>query len=347
MLNHIIFQQLFEAQSSTYSYLIADPISKAAALIDPVLETVDRDLSLIKDMDLQLIYVLETHIHADHITGAGQIRKRLDTQIGVSHRAGASCADIQLEDGQSLALGDKKIQVLETPGHTNTCLSFYFEGCVFTGDALLIRGSGRTDFQEGSAETLYQSVTQKLFQLPEETLVYPGHDYRGLTSSTVALEKKLNPRLGGGRSQSEFVKIMSELKLAQPKKLDQAVKANLQCGLGVDNRSLRPQVVDGIPEVSVEDVHLQMKSVRLIDVRRPDEFDGELHHIPGAELVTLGEDLEKFLEQEDREQEMVFICRSGGRSGQATAKSIEMGFTKTVNMVGGMLRWNQANLPVE
>ncbi len=347
MSSPIIFQQLFEAQSSTYTYIIADQVSKEAAIIDPVLETVDRDLSLIEDLGLRLMYTLETHIHADHITGGGEIRKRLGTQIGISHRAGANCADIQLEDGQTLNLGDKKILVLETPGHTNTCLSFYFEGRVFTGDALLIRGTGRTDFQEGSAEKLYKSVTQKLFQLAEETLIYPGHDYRGFTSSTVALEKKLNPRLGGDRSLSEFVTIMADLNLPQPKKIDQAVKANLQCGLVSDIRALHPQLVDGIPEVSVEDVHLQMKNVRLIDVRRDDEFDGELHHIPGAELVTLGEDLENFLKQGDREQEIVFICRSGGRSGQATALSLQLGYTRTTNMLGGMLRWNQAGLPVE
>lgn len=347
MAQTLVFHQLFEPQSSTYTYLIADPQSRQAALIDPVIETIERDLKLITELGLQLMYVIDTHIHADHITAAGEIRKRTGAKTAVSRQAGVDCVDIPLEDGQVLSLGEHKLTAISTPGHTDTCMSFHIDDRIFTGDALLIRGSGRTDFQQGSAETLYKSVTNKIFKLPAETLIYPGHDYRGLTVTTVGTEKKHNPRLGGGRSLQDFVKIMSELKLAHPKKIDEAVPANLKCGLVSSQRVMHPQTVDGIPEVSVTDLKNHLGQVRMIDVRRPDEFVGELGHIPGAELVTLGSDLTQFLEKSDRTQEIIFVCRSGGRSGQATAESLQFGYTKTANMVGGMLRWNQENYPVE
>lgn len=352
MRSDIIFHQLFESESSTYTYIIADKKTKEAAIIDPVLETVDRDLKLIEELGLRLKYVLDTHIHADHITGAGEIRKRTQAKTAVSQEAGVDCVDISLEDGEELLLGDKKIRVIATPGHTNTCLTYSFEGMIFTGDALLIRGCGRTDFQQGSSEKLYESVHEKLFKLSSETVIYPGHDYRGQTSSTIELEKKFNPRLGESKTKDDFKKIMSELKLANPKKIHEAVPANLVCGKPKDARSIHPQVVDGIPEVTCEAVlaraeHVEAKKVRLIDVRRPDEFNGEFGHIKGAELITLGPELTHFLEHGDRSEEIVFVCRSGARSGAATTESIKLGYKFTINMAGGMIRWTERKQPVE
>ena len=227
----IIFYQLFEAESSTYTYIIADKKTREAVIIDPVLKTVDRDLKLIKELELKLVYVLDTHIHADHITGAGEIRKRTHAKTAVSAEAEVKCADISLLDGQELFIGDKKIIALATPGHTNTCVSYYIAGMLFSGDTLLIRGCGRTDFQQGSSDKLYDSVHQKLFNLLDETLVYPGHDYHGQTVSTIALEKKFNPRLAESISRDEFKKIMIGLKLELPKKIQEAVSANLACGV--------------------------------------------------------------------------------------------------------------------
>jgi glyoxylase-like metal-dependent hydrolase (beta-lactamase superfamily II) len=225
-----IFFQLFDSESSTYTYLIADSHSREAALIDPVLEHTERDLRLIDELGLKLKYILDTHVHADHITGAGEIRNKTGAKTGLSKSAQVECVDIPLTDGQELFLGDKKIQVLATPGHTDSCMSFYFEDKVFTGDALLIRGTGRTDFQQGSAEKLYDSVHSKIFTLPDNTLVYPSHDYKGQTSSTIALEKKFNARLGGAQTKADFIKTMSQLKLADPKKMHEALPANLACG---------------------------------------------------------------------------------------------------------------------
>ncbi len=352
MREDVIVYQLFESESSTYTYIVADKDSKEAAIIDPVLETVDRDLKLIEELGLKLVYVLDTHIHADHITGAGEIRKRTKAQTCVSLEAAVNCVDIPLKDGQELRLGAKKITVIATPGHTNTCLTYAFEGMIFTGDALLIRGCGRTDFQQGSSEKLFDSVHEKLFKLPAETIVFPGHDYRGHTSSTIALEKRFNPRLGESKTKEDFKKIMAELKLANPKKIHEAVPANLACGKPKDSRSIQPQNVDGIPEVTCEDVlahahHIESKKIRLIDVRRLDEFDGEYGHIKGAELFTLGPDLTNLLANGNKSEEIVFVCRSGGRSGSATAESIKLGYKYTMNMAGGMIRWTELQQPVQ
>lgn len=233
----LIFHQLFEKESSSYTYLLADPATREAIIIDPVLETVERDLSLIQELDLKLLYILETHIHADHITGSAEIKKRTSAKSAVSKKAGVCCADLELTENQELKFGGYSLKVMETPGHTSESLSFYCEGMIFTGDSLMIRGTGRTDFQQGSAKDLYESIHKKVFSLPGETKVYPAHDYKGLLFSTVDLEKKFNPRVGGGKSPEEFVQIMKDLKLAEPTKIHQAVPANLACGAVVTQAS--------------------------------------------------------------------------------------------------------------
>lgn len=343
----ILFYQLFESQSSTYTYLIADMETKEAAIIDPVWETVDRDLKLIRELGLYLMYILETHIHADHITGASEIRKNTMAQTAVSALTEIDCVDILLEDGRVLPLGNKNIKAIATPGHTNACMSFLFEGMVFTGDSLLIRGTGRTDFQEGSSSKLYDSIIQKLFSLPDETKVYPAHDYKGLTSTTIGLEKKLNPRIGGNRSKEEFQKIMEELQFTTPKKMHLALPANTGCGSLEIVRTMNPQSISGIPTVLNEDVFKKIGNVKIIDVRSPEEFHGELGHIRTSQLVTLGADLTKYLEAGDRFEEIIFVCRSGKRSKQATEESIRLGYKFTSNMAGGMVNWNEKYLPKE
>lgn len=230
MNRNFVFHQFFEAESGTYTYLLGDKASREAVLIDPVLETIERDLKWVDELGLKLKYIIDTHVHADHVTGAGELRSRTQAQTALSLKAGVACADINLVDGQELKFGPFTIRAIETPGHTDSCMSLYCEGRVFTGDALLIHGCGRTDFQQGSAERLYDSVHGKLFSLPSDTQVFPGHDYKGQLSSTIELEKRFNPRLGGGKTKAEFIKIMSELNLAHPKKIHEALPANMACG---------------------------------------------------------------------------------------------------------------------
>ncbi len=224
-------EQLFDSATGTYSYLVWDEKTGQAALIDSVLEQFERDTKLIKQLNLNLKYTLETHVHADHITASGLLRKEFGSAVMVHESSGLTCADKLLTDDDTLSLGDEKIYVMYTPGHTDTCVSFHIDGAVFTGDALLIDGCGRTDFQSGDAKTLYHSITEKLFALDDETLVYPGHDYLGLTSSTIAREKAFNSRLGNNRPEADFVALMDDLDLALPKRIHIAVPGNMQCGL--------------------------------------------------------------------------------------------------------------------
>lgn len=231
--NLYLFRQLLDETSHTYTYLLGDLESRSALLIDPVLEQRERDLQLLKELGLSLQYVLETHVHADHVTSSGFLRQQTQCQVGVGAPAAVSCADLQLKDGQTLALGALRLQVIATPGHTSGCTSYYCEQmkAVFSGDALLIRGCGRTDFQEGDSQQLFGSITKRLFTLPDDTLVYPGHEYKGRSNSSIAEEKAHNPRAGGGKSLAEFQKIMAELKLSPPAKIQEAVPLNLRCGL--------------------------------------------------------------------------------------------------------------------
>lgn len=226
----MIFYQLIEAETSTYTYLLADEITREAVLIDTVLECVERDYKLITEMGLTLKYILDTHLHADHITGSGELRQKTGAKVCISSKANVTCADIGLNDGDELSFGSYTLLALETPGHTDSCMSFKVESMIFTGDVLLVRGTGRTDFQQGSPDKMFQSIHEKIFRLPGPTKIYPGHDYKGFTYTTVEMEKKFNPRIGGNKSLAEFKSIMSDLKLAQPKKIDVAVPANMQCG---------------------------------------------------------------------------------------------------------------------
>jgi sulfur dioxygenase len=227
----MFLRQLYDAETSTYTYLVADDVARKAALIDPVREALARDSALLHELGFELVYVLETHIHADHVTSAGKLRE-LTGAVTVASPLGAECASARLRHGDVLALGALEIKALATPGHTRDSLSFLIEDNVFTGDALLVRGTGRTDFQSGDAGELYDSITKTLFSLPDSTKVWPGHDYRGQTQSTIGEERRHNPRLAG-KTREEFVRIMSELRLAPPKRIQEAVPANLTCGRDV------------------------------------------------------------------------------------------------------------------
>lgn len=230
----MIFRQLFEPQSSAYTYLLGCEESGEAALIDPVLETVERDLQLLRDLRLSLRYTIETHIHADHVTGAAQLRERTGCKAAVPEKSGADHADLAVREGEPIGIGSLRLDPLYTPGHTDDHHAYLLDrpgaARVFTGDALLIDGCGRTDFQNGDAATLYRSVHEKIFSLAPDTLIYPGHDYQDRWVSSVRQERARNPRLGGGTTLEEFVAIMKRLNLPPPSKMDIAVPANRGCG---------------------------------------------------------------------------------------------------------------------
>ena len=228
----MIFRQFFEPDTCTYSYLLGCERTHKAVLIDPVSSEVEDYIRQLEQLGLSLCYTFETHVHADHITASGQLRQRLGSKSVVHRDGGAPCADVQVVDGVSLQVGDLEFEVRHTPGHTQGCVSYVMADRVFTGDALLINGCGRTDFQQGDAGRLYDSIHGRLFTLPPDTLVYPGHDYNGNTVSTIKQEMAKNPRLGEGKSREEFIAIMENLKLDYPRYIEQALPANQGCGQG-------------------------------------------------------------------------------------------------------------------
>jgi glyoxylase-like metal-dependent hydrolase (beta-lactamase superfamily II)/rhodanese-related sulfurtransferase len=351
----LIFRQLMDQRSSTYTYLLADPHSRRAVLIDPVFEQARRDAALIAELDLTLDWTLDTHLHADHITGAWLLKQRLGSRIAISAQSGANGADRLLAPGERVEFAARWLEARATPGHTNGCMTYVLDDCsmAFTGDALLIRSAGRTDFQQGSAATLYHSVRSQIFTLPDECLLYPAHDYRGLTCSSVGEEKRHNPRLGGTRSEKDFAGFMANLGLGHPKQIDLAVPANLQCG-HVDAVAARPVEPDwapleythaGIYEVQPEWLHENLAAVQVVDVREPEEFDGILGHIETARLIPLNRLRERSAEL-DHNRPVVAVCRSGGRSARAVAILEEAGFGKVANLSGGLIHWLALELPV-
>lgn len=227
----MIFRQLFEPLSSTYTYLLGCEETGLAVLIDPVINSIERDLAEIHSLGLKLAYTLDTHIHADHITSALELRKKTGSKIAAPAIDRLPCTDIGIEEGMPFQVGGLTLQPLHTPGHTDGHFAYRFEDQIFTGDALLIDGCGRTDFQNGDTDTLYKSVTEKFFTLPDDTLVYPAHDYQNRRVSTIAQEKARNPRLGQNKTLDQFREIMGNLKLAYPRFMDYAVPGNRQCGL--------------------------------------------------------------------------------------------------------------------
>ena len=343
----MLFRQLFDAESATYTYLLAD--QGEAVLIDPVRDQLERDLLLLEELGLKLVHTAETHVHADHVTSSGVLRQRLGSRSVASKRGGANCADVLVDHDDEVSFGGRKLMVRATPGHTSGCVTYVLddESMAFTGDTLLIRGNGRTDFQEGDAKTLYRSIHDHIFSLPDDTRLYPGHDYRGFTSTTVAEEKAHNRRLGGGKTEAEFVAIMSQLKLPNPKKIDIAVPANLKCGIPpaerVDGtteaveRGWAPIVRrEGIPEVTAGWTAEHREEFRLVDVRRQDEWDEA--HVDGADHVVL-DVLESVAREWDREAPLVVMCKSGGRSGRAARLLEGMGFLRVASMAGGITGW--------
>ncbi len=350
----MIFRQLFDQQSSTYTYLLAD--GQEAVLLDPVFEQARRDAALVEELGLKLLWTIETHVHADHVTAAWLLKEKLGSRIAVPKAGGAEGADRYLSDRETIAFGKRSLETLATPGHTAGCTSYVLDDrtMAFTGDALLIRGCGRTDFQQGDPRTLFRSVRERLFALPDECLVYPGHDYRGLAATSIGEEKRHNPRLGEGVGEEDFAGYMQNLGLAHPKQMDAAVPANLHCGKPAfdpkleDNPSWAPLTYTfaGIWEVQPNWLEEHLNDVQVVDVREPEEFNGALGHIGNAKLLPLGK-LSSHVDSLSKDKPIVAVCRSGARSAQATVILGKAGFAKVANLSGGMLRWRAQRFPAE
>lgn len=352
---NIIFRQLMDLRSSTYTYLIADPDTHEAVLIDPVFEQARRDAALISELGLKLLCTLDTHVHADHITGAWLLKQRLGSRIAIAAQSGAEEADRLLQAGDKIAFGKRYLEARATPGHTNGCMTFVLDdhSMAFTGDALLIRGAGRTDFQQGDAAMLYHSVIEQIFTLPEICLLYPGHDYKGLTCSSVMEEKQYNPRLGGNRSEADFKGYMNNLGLVHPKQIDVAVPANLHCGHinVVAEKPLEPDwaplnyTYAGVYEVQPEWLDENRRKVQILDVRDPEEYNGILGHIEDARLIPLNL-LRDQLRNLAKDRPVIAVCRSGGRSSRAVAILEDAGFKQAANLAGGMINWCSLGFPI-
>ena len=348
----MFFKQLFDPASSTLTYLVADDASHEAVLIDPVVEQTERDVRLLREHGLKLKYTLETHVHADHVTAAQALKQATGAQTAVCRDCNAQGYDRLLQDGDVILFGNEEILTIATPGHTPGSVSYLWRDRLFTGDTLLIGGCGRTDFQNGSAEALWASVTQRLFTLDEQILVYPGHDYKGRRVSSLGEEKRFNARLAG-KTRDEFLSIMKSLDLPLPARIHEAVPSNL--GAGAD----QPAVARASEQwaalenrVAVQSVSarqlaevLRTPGVLLLDVRTPVEFESA--RIAGAVNAPLDRlDAARLLARVGADAPVYCVCQTGTRSQLAASALRSAGFTRVVHVDGGTNAWALAGLPV-
>ncbi len=343
----MIFRQLFDSTSSTYTYLIASRHGGEALIIDPVLERVDRYLQLVRELDLRLVKAVDTHLHADHVTGLGALRDRTHCITVMGEQTHADVVSMRVAEGDHIEIEGLRLDVLYTPGHTDDSYSFLLADRVFTGDTLLIRGTGRTDFQNGDPRAQYDSLFNKLMKLPDETLVYPAHDYKGDTVSTIGEEKFFNPRLKV-KSVDEYIDLMNNLNLPNPKMMDVAVPANMHVGLHQEEIARKgwaltaSEVIklNGRPDVSIID--LREKSER----EKHGIIPGSLH-APYPELpeqINAGGMLHELAAATGKR--LIFYCAFGERSAMAVQAAQDAGLKTACHIQGGIDAWKKANGPV-
>jgi glyoxylase-like metal-dependent hydrolase (beta-lactamase superfamily II)/rhodanese-related sulfurtransferase len=349
----MIFRHLYDATSSTYTYILACQTTHDAVIIDPVYEQFTRDTALLNELGLRLKYVLDTHVHADHVTAAWRLKQTLGARIGVGAACGVVEADEALHHGDVISFGQSALEVRATPGHTRGCITFLTRDhqLAFTGDCLLIRGAGRTDFQGGDVHAMWRSIREQIFSLPDDCLLYPGHDYSGRIVSTVGEERRFNPRIGGDAREEDFVGYMRNLGLPHPKLLDIAVPANLHAGRPTfDANTPEPEwgpviiTFAGVPEVETEWVARHLDDITLVDVRSAKEFSGDLGHIRTALLIPLDELRDRWREI-PQDKPVVTLCQSGRRSAMALQILRGNGISRVANASGGMLAWLRGDLP--
>ena len=337
-------------RSGCKTYLLACEETHKGLLIDPVKERVDRYLGVLAYHRLALEIVIDTHTHADHRSGVWDLRELTGSRVVMHQRAPAPHIDLHVADGDQLEVGTLKLRFLHTPGHTPDAVCIRIDNLVFTGDTLLVRSTGRTDFPGGDAGEQYDAIMGKLFTLPDEIRVFPAHDYRGNVCSTIGEEKRANPKLVG-RSRDAYIALMNNLGMPLPEKIQEALQANESA---IDDDSVKfPSFAQltQVRQVSPLDLHRLLSAANppvLLDVREPDEFTGELGHVAGSILIPLRHLSERAKELEEfRGREIVAICRAGVRSTTAAAILTGLGFEQVGNLKGGMLDWIEANFPVD
>lgn len=343
----MIFRQLFDSVSGTYSYLLASRRGGEALIIDPVLEKVDRYLQLVRELDLKLVKAVDTHLHADHITGLGALRDKTQCITVMGEQTKADVVSMRLSDGDKLTIEGLALDVIYTPGHTDDSYSFILPDRVFTGDTLLIRGTGRTDFQNGDPRRQYESIFGRLLKLPDEMLIYPAHDYKGETVSTIGEEKAFNPRLQV-KSMEDYVEIMNNLKLANPKMMDVAVPANMKVGFHQEEIARRGWAVTAEQALGL----VGKPDVALVDLRERSER--ERHGIiPGAlhvpyttlqENIAAGGMLHELARSTSRR--LLFYCAFGERSAMAVQAAQDAGIASARHIHGGIDAWRKASGPL-
>jgi sulfur dioxygenase len=344
----MIFRQLFDAVSGTYTYLLASRRGGEALIIDPVLEKVDRYIQLVNELELKLVKAVDSHLHADHVTGLGALRDRTYCVTVMGERSKVDVVSMRLADGDKLTIEGMALDVIYTPGHTDDSYCFRMADRVFTGDTLLIRGTGRTDFQNGDARAQFDSIFNKLLRLPDETLVFPAHDYKGETVSTIGEERAFNPRLQV-KSVDEYVALMRSLNLPNPKMMDVAVPANMRVGLAQEEIARRGWAINVDEAVTL----IGAPEVALVDLREPRErakhgvIAGSLH-IPYADLaaqVRAGGMLNELARATGKR--VVFYCAFGERSAMAVQAAQEAGLASARHIQGGIDAWSTAGGPLE
>lgn len=344
----MIFRQLFDQVSSSYSYLLASRRGGEALIIDPILEKVDRYLQLVRELDLKLVKAVDTHLHADHITGLGALRDKTHCVTVMGEQTKADVVSMRLADGDMLTIEGLALDVIYTPGHTDDSYSFALPDRVFTGDTLLIRGTGRTDFQNGDPRAQYESIFDRLLKLPEATLVYPAHDYKGDTVSTIGEEKACNPRLQV-KSVEEYVELMSNLKLANPKMMDVAVPANMKIGFHQEEIARRGWAMTASQALGV----VGRPDVALIDLREHSERERydvipRSLHVPYDSLqenISTGGMLHELAKSTGKR--LLFYCAFGERSAMAVQAAQDAGLSSACHLQGGLAAWKAAGCPIE
>ena len=342
----MIFRQLFDSTSGTYTYLLASRRGGEALIIDPVIEKVDRYLQLIRELDVRLVKAVDTHLHADHVTGLGALRDRTHCITVMGEQSKADVVSMRLSEGEKLSVEGVSLDVLYTPGHTDDSYSYLMGDQVFTGDTLLIRGTGRTDFQNGDPRAQYDSIFNKLLRLPEDTLVYPAHDYKGEQVSTIGEERAFNPRLQV-KSVDEYVALMNNLKLPNPKMMDVAVPANMKVGLAQDEIARRGWAVDAADAMRM----VGRPDVAFIDLREKGEREkhGEIPGSLHAPYVDLRVNIAPggVLRALSANQRLLFYCAFGERSAMAVQAAQDARLASACHLQGGMDAWKKAQGPLE